>query len=342
MKRALLLLALLPVAGFSQTRTTISDGNFLNPFVWDCTCIPASGDSVFINHNIVMNSDIYYTSGRITINASGSLMEDGTDRAYWADGTGSLVNFGEFKTHTLLISTSAEMSNSGTMTQLDSVWNQGMVTNTGSMQIYDLLNDETANFVNSETVTIDHDFNNQGYFFIDASASVSIGHDFSNCNIQNLDAVMENDGIVCITNDFSNCGGDTLTGSGDYFVGGAAANLGVFTGTFTFHTPSGTLAVSGTIDPGVSVTTGSCNLQLDQLEAASLKVFPNPTNGTFTVNANEGIESIEVFDLFGRPVFVQVDLMHDKVDANSLPNGYYIVRVQLPQETLQTKILIKK
>ena len=65
MKTILLLVTLLPLISFSQTKTTIANGDFYNPIVWDCFCLPASGDNLIINHDLIMYTDIYYTAGQI-------------------------------------------------------------------------------------------------------------------------------------------------------------------------------------------------------------------------------------------------------------------------------------
>lgn len=324
MKKLLLALAILPITASAQTITSVQDGDFFNPLTWDCTCIPMNGMTVNIDHAVVLNLDVAYNTGSINVSTNGSLIEDATDRAFWVDGTATFSNAGTFTSHLLLASPDAEILNSGNMPNIDSVWIQGLMSNTGTMEAFDVLNDETAEFENEGMMNITNDFNNQGYYYIASNASLEVGNDFSNCNLQTEDAYFENDGVFCITNDFSNCGGDTLDGEGNYYIGGSSSNLGVFTGDFTFHTPSGTLGLPGTIDPSVTVTTGTCTLQLYENEQLEIVSYPNPVVDQLTVNIPSG--NYYVMDLAGKTVSAGAfDL--GTIDLSSLNEGIYILEV---------------
>lgn len=326
MKRTLLLIAFIPFFGMSQTKTTVASGDFYNPLTWDCTCLPASGDSLIINHALTMNVDIYYTAGRITIGPNGSLVEDATNRAYWADGTGSLVNYGTFTSHLLLLSPDAELNNEGVMAGVDSIWNQGYVMSTGGIDSYDVLNDETGTFHNHGTFNVGNNINNQGYFHMMAGASLEVGNDLSNCNTQTADAWFENHGTVCIANNFSNCIDDTLAGSGNYFVSNQSANLGAFVGTFTFHTPSGSLDLqTGTIESGVVITQGACNLGITAEVAEPFRIYPNPTKGDISLTVN-GVK-YTMFDCTGKIVMKGV-VANNQIQMDNLKMGLYLLEVE--------------
>ena len=179
MKKILLLTLLLPTIGFSQTvRTSTQAGDFINPLNWNPIGLPASGDSIIINHAMVMTTNIYYTAGRITISGSGSLIEDATDRSFWADGDGSVVNSGTFTAHLLLVSPNAEMTNMGNFAGVDSVWNQGLIMNMGMMESYDILNDETATFHQHSSLLVNNNMNNQGFFHMMAVGQTTVMNDF--------------------------------------------------------------------------------------------------------------------------------------------------------------------
>lgn len=317
---------------FSQTRTTITNGDFLNPFIWDCTCIPQSGEQAVINHNVVMNTGIYYTAGQITINSGASLVQDGTDRAFWADGTGSFVNNGTFTAHHLLISPNADLDNNGTIVGVDSVWIQGDFNNVGSAQMFDFLNDETGSTTNTGSINVLNNMNNQGSLY--NSADIEIANDFSNCNLQTLDAMLDNVGVFCVTNEFLNCAGDTLDGSGHYFVGGSSANFGSFEGTFTFHTPSGTVGVPGSIKPGVTVTTGSCSVSLFEQEQEVFSIYPNPSNGVWEMTISD--KEYILYDIHG----IQVDsgwIKNNRIDGSELSSGIYLL--DIPDVNYSTRLI---
>lgn len=320
MKKILLSLLLIPFTGSTQVITTVADGIFLNPFTWDCTCVPSDGDSLVINHDLISNTDIYYSSGRISINNGGSLVEDATDRAIWIDG-GSLINRGTFTFHKLWLSNGEIENNAAGI--MDSVWNQSSFVNSnnGTITVYDIINDETGDFLNSGLLDIANDMNNQGYFY--NTGTIDLGNDFSNCNIQTMDAIFENLGTFCITNDFSNCPDDTLKGSGHYFIGGSSSNLGVFDGTFTFHTPSGTIGIPGNIQPGVTVTTGACNISIAKLEEDNVSIYPSPISDNLTISTPEQVD-FKIFSTDGNIVF-EGNTKDEKIDLQNLKAGIYLI-----------------
>lgn len=358
MKKLLLIALLLPVLSFAQTRTSTMDGDFYNPLIWTPIGLPVSGESVVINHSVTMNLDIYYTAGSITINAGGSLIEDATDRSFWADGTGSVVNHGTFTSHLLALSPGASFTNSGDFLNIDSLWNQGTVVNTGTAtlfdfwndhtgtftndgvlansdsllnqgvfvnngtaNIYDFLNDELATFNNNSNVNITNNMNNQGYS--NNQAGITLSNDFSNCNTQSMDAMFINDGWFCIANDFLNCAGDTLKGSGNYYIGGLSSNLGVFDGTHTFYTSSGNLNIPGNIQPGVTLTAGSCNLTLTENEK-SFSIYPNPVKEKLTISIKAS--TYDLFDLTGKKIATgTVD--NNTIDMQDVNSGVYILKL---------------
>lgn len=325
MKKLLLIALLAPMFSFAQTnRVSVSAGNFLNPLIWSPAGIPASGDSLTINHAVVLNTSVYYTAGRITVNPSGSLIEDATDRSFWADGTGSVVNSGTFTAHLLLVSPLAAMTNMGNFAGVDSVWNQGTIMNSGSMDSYDVLNDETGTFHQHGTLFVNHDMNNQGYFHTNNTASTTVGNNFSNCNIQSMDAWFENNGFMCIGNDFANCAGDTLTGTGEYAIGNAGTNLGVFEGTFSFYTPSGSITNLGTIDPNVTFGTNICEIGLAEEALQQLNAYPNPTKDLMHINrANV---SYTLYDVTGQ-VVLKGTTKDGNIDLAKLNRGVYLLKV---------------
>lgn len=326
MKKLLLSISILSILNvFAQTtRVSASDGDFLNPLNWNPIGIPASGDQLTINHDMIMTTGIYYTAGTITISSLGSLMEDATDRDFWVDGTGSLINHGEFKSHLFLASPHTTVHNFGTFSSIDSVWSQTDLINIGVMEVYDFLNDEMAVLTNEGQLIIENDMNNQGLINNKPWASIDLGHDFSNCNLQTLDALFENGGVFCVGNNFSNCFGDTLRGIGHYYIGGGSSNFGVLEGTATFHTPTGTLGITGTVGSGVTITTGGCNLNAEELKLNDLNIYPNPAKTELFVS-KEG--AYEIFDLEGRNV-LSANSTFGRIDLRTLKSGVYLIRIQ--------------
>ena len=323
MKNLLLGLFFAPSLLFAQqTKTTITNGDFYNPLTWDCVCFPASGDSLIINHTLSLNTDIYYTAGRITITPSGSLIESGGDRDVWIDGGGSLFNHGTFSVNNLLLSQWAYLNNTADFIGLDSMLTRGVMNNSGTIEVYDFLNDQTGNFGNFGTLNVTNNMNNQGNF--ENYSDVTIANDFSNCNTQSMDAELTNYALFCIGNDFLNCDPDLINGSGHFYIGNLGSNFGALAGTITFHTPSGTLFNLGTVGPGVTFTTGACNLAVTENSELDMDVYPNPTNEKIYVSVNSG--NYTVVDLNGK-VMLQGSLTLNGIDVSALNDGMYYLNV---------------
>lgn len=323
MKTLLLLLCATPVILFAQTKTSITNGDFYNPLTWDCVCFPASGDDVVINHNLTMNTGIYYTAGTITINASGSLNDSGNDMDIWVDGTGRLINHGDISVRYMATSQWTYMDNTGSFTGIDSMLTRGVMNNSGSIDVYDFLNDQTGNFGNFGTIDIQNNMNNQGNF--DNWNNLNIGLDFSNCNTQSMNAEFTNYGTVCISRDFLNCGGDALNGSGHYYVGNQASNLGVFAETFTFHIPNGNFFNLGTVESGVTITTGACALEVSENENITFELYPNPVNQTIHISQKQG--NYLISDTKGQ-IVLSGELNQVGVDVSSLTSGMYLFQLE--------------
>lgn len=100
----------------------------------------------------------------------------------------------------------------------------------------------------------------------------------------------------------------------------------------------GTLAPNDTVD---SSYTGITNYNIPM---ANVSVYPNPTNGQLTVNSNEAIESIVIYDLSGR--IVEMQDLNAVTTANlnvaHLNSGIYFIKTQLLNKQTQTSKFIKQ
>ena len=134
-----------------------------------------------------------------------------------------------------------------------------------------------------------------------------------------------NDGVFCIGNDFLNCGGDTITGSGNYYIGNQSSNLGAFTGTHFFHTPGGSLTLNtGTIDVTVTLTTGACTAGVSEEDIPDLEVYPNPTEGVIELSATN--VNYQLYDHTGK-VMLEGTIENHILDLRELQTGVYLLKV---------------
>lgn len=167
MKKNLLLVlisSMISFMGVSQSATSIANGNWMNPFIWNCTCVPLPGYSVTINHAVALDTSWYVPSGGITINASGSLIKNNPTRDLLVNG-GNLTNSGTLDVHYLFTQTGT-FSNSGTLTAR-SFLNYINFTNTGTIQNVDSMYStgniiNNGNFLNIDSITTGGTFTNNG------------------------------------------------------------------------------------------------------------------------------------------------------------------------------------
>lgn len=131
-------------------------------------------------------------------------------------------------------------------------------------------------------------------------------------------------------------------------------------GSYTFNVPGGLgvtsdarLMIRAVDNVFLNVNeedfTINSNLSVTDVNADQFAIYPNPSNGAFTIelNAKSSDISYQVFNLEGRLVaqnkingaFGQVK---QQVNVSHLPNGTYIVQVKNGNETTSKKLIIKK
>jgi len=64
-----------------------------------------------------------------------------------------------------------------------------------------------------------------------------------------------------------------------------------------------------------------------------LRVYPNPSNGRFTIESKKVIESIELYDMLGKKVFTDTPKKQITQISTNLPQGLYIYRAVLQDNT---------
>lgn len=174
--------------GISQNATSVANGNWMNPFTWNCTCVPLPGYSVTINHAVALDTSWYIPSGGITINASGSLIKNNPTRDLLVNG-GSLDNKGTLDVRYLFTQTGT-FSNSGTLTAR-SFLNYINFTNTGTIQNIDSLYSTGAvinngSFLNIDSITTAGTFTNNGICTYNQFTNTGIYTNNNNLNFTDI------------------------------------------------------------------------------------------------------------------------------------------------------------
>lgn len=144
-------LCIYSVTAFSQSATSIANGNWTNPLIWNCTCIPTPGYTIVINSNVTLNTSFSVPSGSITVNAGASLVQDNSsNRDIGVSGAGSFVNNGTSNFRFFLVQ-GGTSSNAGSLT-LSALSNFSTFTNSGTIFVDSMSNAGT--FVNSTNALI--------------------------------------------------------------------------------------------------------------------------------------------------------------------------------------------
>ncbi len=157
-----------------------------------------------------------------------------------------------------------------------------------------------------------------------------------------------NDMVVLITDEAFVLEGAT-PGGGDYLINGnpfwmfnpSIQGLGEHVVTYNYTDPATSCENSCTYNINVVLEVGiSSNIN------NSFSVFPNPSNGTFTINIpkNSNIKNIEIFDNTGRLVFIKdnVNSEINKINLNpDLDKGVYYIRINSNTNGTIQQIVIK-
>ena len=232
---------------YAITYTSTQNGNWTSPTTWTPMGVPAPGDDAIINHNVILNTSFAYTSGSITVNATGSLVQDNSTRDIWLNGANAaftnsgtttlrnlLLSDGTFTNSGVLTFNSAAnfitMNNPGGINCIDSLYNDGTVNNNGTINVVTFYNNDLINnygTIQGMSVVVDSLWN-EGDFFNFSGASLLADSATNNGNFTNtgnvqffqftnfISGVFVNNGQLSFT-DMTNMGNftnnNTLTGT---------------------------------------------------------------------------------------------------------------------------------
>ncbi len=94
-----------------------------------------------------------------------------------------------------------------------------------------------------------------------------------------------------------------------------------------------------------SVTVNSCSTGLNELNAASVEVYPNPSHGNLNVSIPSVNDkpTIEIFDAIGKSVFVtEIISAESNFDISYLANGVYMYKISNTNGNIKVGKLIKE
>ncbi|MCE2681423.1 MAG: nidogen-like domain-containing protein [Flavobacteriia bacterium] len=84
--------------------------------------------------------------------------------------------------------------------------------------------------------------------------------------------------------------------------------------------------------------------QIDETTSAAFKMYPNPTEGMFTISVNDNLESPQVVvnDLSGKVLLTQTIEHQEQIDLSSLSGGVYIVSILVADQVIGVQRIIKE
>jgi hypothetical protein len=113
-----------------------------------------------------------------------------------------------------------------------------------------------------------------------------------------------------------------------------------------------TCAVTNTVVTGLTIYSRPIKLHVstltdvDELNNAGLKVYPNPTSDIINIELNENVgkdNKIDVRDIYGRIVLQKnwIDGSRHQLDLKQLPKGMYFIRIQNNNKSYIEKVIIQ-
>ena len=97
-----------------------------------------------------------------------------------------------------------------------------------------------------------------------------------------------------------------------------------------------------TTDNGIAYVSYLSTNNFEQIKNA-FTLYPNPTNGKVEFKGSElTINQVEIFDNVGRLIKQMKNITENSLDLTELNEGIYIVKIQINNENLNQKMVVKK
>ncbi len=81
---------------------------------------------------------------------------------------------------------------------------------------------------------------------------------------------------------------------------------------------------------------------VDEMDQVSMKVYPNPGNGVFNIQANERIADVQVIDILGQVVYnASVNAQQHIIQMDNVRSGIYFVQINTQSGKMIEKIQVR-
>jgi endonuclease I/chitodextrinase len=71
-----------------------------------------------------------------------------------------------------------------------------------------------------------------------------------------------------------------------------------------------------------------------------IAIYPNPSNGTFTINNSNTIYTIEIYSILGQKIFSKQNTTQSEITIPNIAKGTYLVRVTIDSDSVLKKLII--
>jgi hypothetical protein len=91
------------------------------------------------------------------------------------------------------------------------------------------------------------------------------------------------------------------------------------------------------------VVTGSVITGIEEQENSGLfNIYPNPSNGNFSIENDGNLSRITVYDLAGKCIYATEGVIMEKAELSGFNPGMYIVRIKTNDDkTFTRKIVVE-
>tara|TARA_R110002051_G_scaffold88673_5_gene156300 strand:+ start:6205 stop:7368 length:1164 start_codon:yes stop_codon:yes gene_type:complete len=97
------------------------------------------------------------------------------------------------------------------------------------------------------------------------------------------------------------------------------------------------------VDAGTQFSETECTIGVEDYLLETIEMFPNPVVDILTIQYNRQLvmDTITIYDILGKKMFVVRDDFSGAVDMQLLPSGVYFVRMEIGDAVLTKKVLKK-
>lgn len=290
---------------------------------------------------------------------------------------GTLDNDGHFSiTQAAYVGTNSFLTNAGLLDGLDSLMTEGSFVNTGTVYTGNFLNTgyattsgpigadslgNTGSFALTGGYIMCDAFGNSGIFDMSVTGFMEVQQNWFNIGVFGLGAgneilahadfyngdslggiaTLTNNGSIEIWNNFYN--GYEVFGSGHFCVANETYNAGDMNGTYDFcDNTGGAIDFNvGTVGAGITFCQPGCSVGLTEFGTVNVQVYPNPSEGIFSVNGVADHTEVAIYSLAGQ-LLAQTELLNNSFDVSQLPIGTYLLIFADSNNLKPVKINIQK